>query len=54
MQDPRALTGAITATLDEPPASVPTERLRAYRDTEAVDSYVRLFERVLAARRATA
>jgi glycosyltransferase involved in cell wall biosynthesis len=50
IRDSEALAAAIAATLDEPRAPVPAERLRAYRDTEAVDNYVRLFGRVLAAR----
>jgi glycosyltransferase involved in cell wall biosynthesis len=51
IRDPGALAGAIASTLDEARVAVPPERLHAYRQAEAVDNYVRLFERVLAARR---
>ena len=51
-QNPQALAGAIATTLDEVRRPVLAERLQAYRHADAVDNYVRLFERVLAARRA--
>jgi glycosyltransferase involved in cell wall biosynthesis len=51
LRDPGALAGAIVSTLDQPRVAVPPERLDPYRQAEAVDNYVRLFERVLAARR---
>jgi glycosyltransferase involved in cell wall biosynthesis len=51
VRDPAALAGAIVATLGEPPAPVPAERLAAYRQAAAADSYIRLFDRVIEARR---
>jgi glycosyltransferase involved in cell wall biosynthesis len=50
IEQPEALAAAIGATLDERPGPVPPERLRAYTQAEAVDSYIRLFERTLAGR----
>ena len=54
VRDPEALATAIGATLDQRPAAAPPELLQPYRQAEAVDCYVRLFERVLAARRTAA
>lgn len=51
IRDPEALAAAIAATLDETHAPVPSELLQPYRQADAVDNYVRLFERVLTARR---
>lgn len=48
---PAALAAAITATLDERPAPVPGEHLAAYRQADAVDAYIRLFDRLTEARR---
>ncbi len=50
IRDPEALAAAIAATLDEPHAPVPPECLQPYRQAEAVDNYLHLFERVLATR----
>ncbi len=50
IRDPEALAAAIAATLDEPHAPVPPERLQPYRQADAVDNYLHLFERVLATR----
>ena len=52
VRDPEALAAAIVATLDGPGVVVPPEHLHPYRQGDAIDSYVRLFERVLAARKA--
>ena len=52
--DPEALATAIGATLDETPTPVPAERLDEYRQAVAVDNYVRLFTRLIAARRGPA
>jgi glycosyltransferase involved in cell wall biosynthesis len=54
INDPMGLAGAIAATLDRRPAPVPREDLAAYRQADAADSYIRLFERVIEARRPTA
>ena len=54
VRDPEALATAIGATLDQRPAAAPPELLQPYRQAEAVDCYVRLFERVLAARHTAA
>jgi len=51
MGQPEALAAAIAETLDRPPAPVPAEDLAAYRQADAADSYIRLFERVIEARR---
>jgi len=51
MAQPEALAAAIAETLDRPPAPVPAEDLAAYRQADAADSYIRLFERVIEARR---
>jgi len=48
---PERLATAVAETLAEGPAPVPAERLRPYTQAEAVDNYVRLFERILAGRR---
>ena len=48
IQNPDALAVAIAQTLDEPRQPVPAERLQPYRQADAVDNYVRLFERILA------
>lgn len=52
--DPAALAAAIGATLAQTPAPVPPDRLQPYRQAVAVDNYVRLFDRVVAARRRAA
>ena len=49
--DHEAMAAAISATLDGAPMPAPAERLAEYRQAEAVDNYVRLFERLIAARR---
>jgi glycosyltransferase involved in cell wall biosynthesis len=51
IDDPSALAAAIAATLAQPPAPVPGERLAAYHQADAVDAYIRLFDRVIEARR---
>jgi glycosyltransferase involved in cell wall biosynthesis len=51
IEQPDVLAAAIAATLDESPAPVPPERLAAYRQADAVDSYIELFRRVIEARR---
>ncbi len=54
IRDPVALAAAMGAVLDMPRIPVPAERLRSYRQADAADTYLRLFERVLARRRALA
>ena len=52
--DANALADAINATLDEQPTPVAAERLHEYRQADAVENYVRLFARLIAARRGPA
>lgn len=54
IRDHAALAAAISLTLDETPAPVPAERLQEYRQADAVDNYLQLFTRVIAARRGPA
>lgn len=46
VRDPDALAAGIGAALAEGPRPVPAERLRQYRQAEAGDAYLRMFERL--------